>query len=100
MVPTFTLPAGYTGRFMRLVLTRASNGKGWKFMGEADGYAVPARRASGLDLSEGMVFPSRKRAAEFAYTYSLPAYATWNGRTRAYVGHAFTAWAEPRKEAA
>lgn len=95
MTPLFIMHAGYEPREVELVLSREK--RGWKFYGrDKNGYLIPARRSANRDLSEGMIFPNRRRAAEFANTYDLPAYATWNGRTRAYDGKGAKFRAYPR----
>lgn len=80
----FTLPAGYVARNMELALTKTR--KGWSFVGHADGYSVPARKANGELLFNGDVLATRQDAALMARALDLPAYKVWNGRKRSYDG--------------
>jgi len=91
MIPEFELPAGYASRKMRFVLAKVRNG--WKFYGECAGYLVPAlsphRKPCGrVHLCDNTTFSTKAEAARMANILSLPTYAEWNGRKRAYVGKA------------
>lgn len=94
MTPKFILPSGYQTRTVRFVLSRERHG--WRFYGEANGYAVPARNPKGELLCNGMVFATRGEAATMAQMLGLPPYAVWNGRRRRYVGRGEEFIAEAR----
>lgn len=94
MKPIFTLPAGYTARDMEFALTK--DRKGWKFVGHADGYSVPARKANGDLFFDGEPMKTRQDAARMAWALDFPPYKVWNGRKRAYDGVGEIIRAEPR----
>lgn len=97
MTPRFILPAGYTPRDMEFVLSRSSNGKGWKFYGRSDqSYCVPARNHRHELICDGVTFATKHEAAIMARALNLPAYAIWNGRTRRYDGKGEIIRAFPR----
>jgi hypothetical protein len=84
MKPIFTLPTGYAERDMEFALTK--DRKGWKFVGHADGYTVPARKPNGDLFFQGDALETRQDAAIMARALDFPPYKVWNGRKRKYDG--------------
>jgi hypothetical protein len=85
VIPRFIMHAGYKMRRVEFVLSRERNG--WKFYGrDSQGYLIPAKNRKGQPLGDGVICETREEAARMARVLELPAYATWNGRKRAYDG--------------
>lgn len=84
MKPIFILPTGYAARNMELALTKSRDG--WYFVGEANGYTVPARKPNGNLFFDGEPMKTRQDAAIMARALEFPTYKVWNGRKRAYDG--------------
>lgn len=102
MKPEFVLPRGYVPR--RMVFALSKEGERWAFygvsfdegIGRRFGYAVLASFPPPYTQCKGRTFRTRAAAAMWAARAGLPAYCTWNGRTRCYEGLAFEAMAYPR----